>query len=808
MIELKHVTKVFEAGDTRIHALDDVSVAFREQEFVSIVGESGSGKTTFLNVVGGLMQYDSGEFYIQGKSTADFSKTDWDAYRNNSVGFVFQSYHLIPHLTIQDNVEMGMTLSGIDASQRKKRAQELLERVGLKNHMKKKPNQLSGGQQQRVAIARALANDPDIILADEPTGALDSETSVEIMELLKEISHDKLIVMVTHSQSLADKYSDRIVRFDDGKIIDDNKPFDKASEVEKDYQLNPSGMSFWTALKLSWQNIKTKKGRTAITAIASSIGIIGVAAVLALSNGMNNSIEQFESDSMSSMPISVEQQTLSLTGIAQQTESLGADFENLEEFPKSKNLLTTDMFGNLSSLAEKNNISQDYVSYLQDINPDYLQALNISYGAPMRLLKEDSDNQVAEIEPSADSFKSYPTELNKDSTDYLQSQFDLLEGAWPEEDTDLLLVVNQYNQIDETILESLGLPKEDDMASSDVVGTNYQLVMNNDYFQKNDMGLYSMPSEEQLDDLYTADNNKTLKISGVIRPKETGNIEANLGFIYFDRSLQKDFIADAKESDIVQDQEDSDVNVMTGQPFAEENDQVDLSSMSPAANLPIGATGGNQEQDAEASAASLAALTKEDWMTFLGADDVPNKIEIFPTSFETKDDVLSYLDAWNEDHPEEEQVLYNDMASIITELAGGIISAITWILVAFAAISLVVSVIMMGIIVYSSVMERTGEIGILRALGARQKDITRVFNAETFIIGLLSGVLGIGVIYLISPIVNSFITGFSGVEGVFSLNPLHALGLIIVSLALTLFGGYIPARMASKMDPVEALSKD
>lgn len=797
MIELKRVNKVYETGDTTIKALDDVSIEFREKEFVSIVGESGSGKTTFLNVVGGLMQYDSGDFLIQGKSTANFDQTDWDSYRNNSVGFIFQNYHLIPHLSVLANVEMGMTLSGIDADKRSERATELLERVGLDDHINKKPNQLSGGQQQRVAIARALANDPDIILADEPTGALDSGTSVEIMDLLKEISKDKLIVMVTHSQDLADEYSDRVVRFSDGKIIGDSKPYDSSDEYA-DYKLNPTGMSFWTALKLSAQNIMTKKGRTAVTAIASSIGIIGVAAVLALSNGMNNAIEEFESDSMSAMPITIDRQTISINNVAQTTETLGSDYANMEEYPNTSQLYTSDMLGSLSTLAQENNISQEYLDYLTDMNPEYLQATNISYNAPLHLLKENTDGEVVELEASDTEFRSYPTTPTEGNSAYLENQFDLLEGSWPVNANDLLLVVNEYNQVDQSILDALQLPSSEEMEPSDFLGQSYQLIMNDDYYQTTEIGGYRTPTDEELTDIYEADSNQTIEISGIIRPKEDGNIAAELGFVYFDRSLKENLIENTQSSQIVQDQEDSDVNLMTGQPFAEEGTEETSTPQTPA--MPAGG--------ASQATSGIPELTKDEWMTALGATATPSSIELFPNSFEFKDEVLNHLNAWNENHGEEEQVIYNDLASVITSLAGGIITAITWILVAFAAISLVVSVIMMGIIVYSSVMERTGEIGILRALGARQKDITRVFNAETFIIGLLSGVIGIAFIYLISPMVNSLIVDFSGVEGVFSLNPLHAVGLVIISLLLTLLGGYIPARMASKMDPVEALNQD
>lgn len=786
MIKLRNVTKTYRSGDYTVRALDEISVQFRDNEFVAIVGESGSGKSTLLNVIGGLLTYDSGEMLIQGTSTRDFKAHDWDAYRNHSIGFIFQNYQLITHLSVLANVEMGMTLAGVPTSERREKAKKALERVGLIDHINKRPNQLSGGQMQRVAIARALVNDPDIILADEPTGALDQETSREIMDLLKEISEEKLIIMVTHSMELAESYADRRIIFSDGHIIDDSNP----TETERNDQglhLNATGMSMWTALKLSFQNIMTKKGRTFLTAFASSIGIIGVALVLSLSNGMQKQIDNFERESMSSYPIAIENETISFEAMMQQ----GMEINNDSSDAVAEGTLEAHTFQeNLDSIAVQNDITPDYIAYLEKMPNDLLQGLRYTYGASLNLLTEKGD-EVTKVDPVGGQMDAFPSLPNERSLTYLQDQYELIAGEWPQSGTDMILATNDRQKIDSRVLEALGITIEEGEALDlkTLVGKTYQLVPQDVYY-KNSEDFYLPPtSTEELTTIYNNEANKEVKISGIVRLKEAGSGLTMMGGMFYSGELMEQFIEDAMASEIVQAQRDSDINVVTQQPFAAEREP-------------------SISQGMQGAPTTASQLTKNDWLSYLGGSDSPNKIEIYPGSFDDKDDVIVYLDAWNDQVDEEEQIVYSDQAALITDLSSGIMGTVTYVLVAFAGISLVVSMVMIGIIIYISVLERTQEIGILRALGAREKDITRVFNAETLIIGLASGLIGLATTYSALPLINQVIERLTDLPNVAQLNPVHAGALLLISIVLTFIGGVIPAKMAAKKDPVEALSGD
>lgn len=811
MIELKNTTKTYQAGDYTVKAIDDVSLAFRPNEFVAVVGESGSGKTTLLNVIGGLLSYDEGEMLVRDRSTQSFKKTDWDAYRNNSVGFIFQNYQLIPHLSVLSNVEMGLTLSGVDKKTRHQRASELLDRVGLKAHMNKKPSQLSGGQMQRVAIARALANDPDIILADEPTGALDSETSEEIMSLLTEISQDKLILMVTHSRDQAKRYASRIIELKDGQVIEDTHPY-QASSRDTDYQLNKTGMSFWNALKLSGQNIMTKKGRTLITAVAASIGIFGVAVILALSNGLNNQIANFERESLASYPLEIQSETVSVEAMMSMGEASG---EEREKYPQEQTLLTKTFIEDIEDMQINNAITDDYLNYLEDIPREYIQAINYDYPASLNVLTE-FDDEVRAVDRSTGGLETLPGKDENEEFNFVKSKYDLLEGDWPADESGLLLVVDAYNQIDTTVLDSIGISYSDDQEIdfNAVLDKEYQLVYQDDFYTK-EGDLYRAPqSQADYEEIYEEANNLDLSIAGVIRPKEDSNIEVRLGGLMYSNQLKMDFIAEAQESDIVEDQREADYHLLTGQAFA--SDEEDSAAedfqaptqMEPPAEAIPSASGAPAEitTPTEAYAMTQASMTKEEWLSYLGDESKPSYIAIYPSTFDSKNEIVTYLEAWNEDAAEEDQVIVTDMAALITDLSGGLMNAITIALVAFASISLVVSMIMIGIIIYVSVLERTGEIGILRALGAREKDISRVFNAETFIIGLSSGLLGILFAYLLTIPINYIIYQLTELENVAQLHPAHVGALLAISVVLTLIGGIIPARIAAKKDPVLALS--
>ncbi|NFV14017.1 ABC transporter ATP-binding protein/permease [Clostridium sporogenes] len=786
MLQIKDLKKVYTTGEFKQTALDGVSIDFRQSEFVAILGPSGSGKTTLLNMLGGLDQYDSGNMVINGLSTKKFGESDWDTYRNNSVGFIFQSYNLIPHLSIVDNVEMGMTLSGVPKSEKRQKATYVLEKVGLGNHIHKKPNQLSGGQMQRVAIARALANDPEIILADEPTGALDTQTSEQIMDLIKEIAKDKLVIMVTHNPELAEEYADRIVSFSDGKIVSDTNPF-VSENNSKDYKPKKTSMNFLTALKLSGNNIVTKKWRTALTAFASSIGIIGVALVLSLSNGFNKQINEFEKDSLSNYPISIEQNSMSL-GMSPSSKS--KDKEKTE-FPNKSMIYPYD--SSKDAAVHTNVISTEYVDYIKKIDSSLINGISYTRNVNMNILKKQ-DGKVVSMNTLAAAFSTYPSKGDSFETDYLKSYYDVLAGSYPKNEKELMLVVDKYNQVDTSILEALGFSADSKNINFDsMIGTEYKLVYNDDYYTQSGKYFTVNGDTTNLKNLYNNKNAVTLKISGIIRIKEDANVSnLSTGIVYSDQ-LAQDFIENAKNSKIVLSQKEAKYNVMNGNLLTEKTITT-TAAVHGAPNMTTNITS-NVE-------------TKDDVLASLGATSSPASILIYPVNFEAKDNITTYLDDWNKELKEEDQIVYTDMASMITSLTGNIMDGITIVLVAFAGISLVVSMIMIGIIIYISVLERTKEIGVLRALGARKKDITRVFNAETFIIGFCSGGLGIAITYLLTIPVNSILYKFTDLNNVAQLNPLHAIALVITSIVLTMIGGAIPSKMAAKKDPVIALRSE
>ncbi|HDK7184795.1 TPA: ATP-binding cassette domain-containing protein [Clostridium botulinum] len=786
MLQIKDLKKVYTTGEFKQTALDGVSIDFRQSEFVAILGPSGSGKTTLLNMLGGLDQYDSGDMIINGLSTKKFGESDWDTYRNNSVGFIFQSYNLIPHLSIIDNVEMGMTLSGVPKSEKRQKATYVLEKVGLGNHIHKKPNQLSGGQMQRVAIARALANDPEIILADEPTGALDTQTSEQIMDLIKEIAKDKLVIMVTHNPELAEEYADRIVSFSDGKIVSDTNTF-VSENNSNDYKPKKTSMNFLTALKLSGNNIVTKKWRTALTAFASSIGIIGVALVLSLSNGFNKQINEFEKDSLSNYPISIEQNSMSL-GMSPSSKS--KDKEKTE-FPNGSMIYPYD--SSKDAAVHANAISTEYVDYIKKIDSSLINGISYTRNVNMNILKKQ-DGKVVSMNTSAAAFSTYPSKGDSFETDYLKSYYDVLKGSYPKNEKELVLVVDKYNQVDTSILEALGFSADSKNINFDsMIGTEYKLIYNDDYYTQSGKYFTVNGDTTNLENLYNNKNAVTLKISGIIRIKEGANVSnLSTGIVYSDQ-LAQDFIENAKNSRIVLAQKEAKYNVMNGNLLTEKT------STTTAAVHPTPSMTTNITSNVE---------TKDDVLASLGATSSPTSISIYPVNFEAKDNITTYLDDWNKELKEEDQIVYTDMASMITSLTGNIMDGITIVLVAFAGISLVVSMIMIGIIIYISVLERTKEIGVLRALGARKKDITRVFNAETFIIGFCSGGLGIAITYLLTIPVNSILYKFTDLNNVAQLNPLHAIALVITSIILTMIGGAIPSKMAAKKDPVIALRSE
>jgi len=793
MLEFKNIKKTYHVGGIETRALDDISVAFREKEFVAILGTSGSGKTTCLNIIGGLDHYDSGELIIKGKKTSDFQEQDWDAYRNNSIGFVFQNYNLISHLSIIANVELGMTLSGVSSEEKRRRALEVLEQVGLKDHLHKKPNQLSGGQMQRVAIARALANNPEILLCDEPTGALDTTTSIQIMDLIKEVAKDRLVIVVTHNPEIADQYADRIIRFQDGKIISDTHPHQERPKPDS-FILKKTSMNFLTALKLSFTNIWTKKGRTFLTALASSIGIIGIAVILSLSTGFKAQIDTFQSDAMSEFPIIVSQSAMQLNAenMASMQDIIKDKMMGTEEYAISDEVYLYDP--SETTIAHTNIFTDDYINYLNKIDPEICSSIGYTRIVGMNMLR-DVNGTVSPVSlksimsslgegmsissmagmanlASMDEIglSSYPKQLKEGDGSYLEKNYDLLSGAYPQSATDLVLVIDAKNRIDLNSLKGLGFDTENitSIKFTDILGTEFKIISNNDYYVKTEMGSY-LPGQDYKA-MYASDKSITVKIVGVVRQKQDVRIGILGSGIAYSDELSQMVIDDAVNSDIVKAQQLSNKNIMNMEDMDEK--------------------------------------TKANFLAYLGGNATPFMVMVYPDNFEDKEAVLAYLDAYNDGKKIDNQVIYTDLAGRMTDLTGGIMDAITLVLIAFAAISLVVSLIMIGIITYTSVLERTKEIGVLRALGARKKDITRVFDAETFILGVFSGILGIVIAWILTIPINAILYDLTELSGVANLQILHAGLLLVISTVLTVLGGHIPARMASKKDAVEALRSE
>ncbi len=770
MLEIKHIKKSYKTGDFVQKALNDVSIQFRQNEFVAILGPSGSGKTTLLNVLGGLDHYDSGDLIINGKSTKNFKAADWDAYRNNSVGFIFQSYNLIGHISIQDNVEMALTLSNVKKKERRKRAREALKSVGLLEHAHKRPNQLSGGQMQRVAIARSLVNNPDIILADEPTGALDSNTSKQIMDLIQKIASDKLVIMVTHNQDLAYQYATRVIEVKDGKVVSDSNPLTKEEQEEEQYKLKKTKMSFMEALYLSFNNIMTKKGRTLITAFASSIGIIGIALILSLSNGFDLQIDKFERGILSAMPIMISKQSMDLD-----EESLvQLTGEEQEKYPDKQTVIPKD--NALESLVHQNKINDDYINYIENIPSDLVYGVSYTKMTALNVLTEH-DGKVSVADTQDISFSALPKSLDENTPNAaMEAYYDILAGTLPQKKEDIVLIVDASNRVNTEILQLLGFDTMDEIPFDEIIGKTIKVALNDDFYVK--MGDYFVRNQD-LQSVY--DNSITLTVSGILRMKEDFPSYVSSASLCYTNELLDEVTAANNESEIVKAQQASDVNVLTGMPFSD-------STSNPSSSSSAGMT-----------------MTKDTVLGYLGADQTPYMIYLFPKDFESKDELLEYLDAYNDDKEDDDKVIYMDQAELISSMSSSIMSAVTIVLIAFSSISLIVSSIMIGIITYISVLERTKEIGILRALGARKKDISRVFNAETFIIGITSGLIGIGIALILTIPANQIIYNLTELENVAILNPLHALILILVSMTLTMIGGFIPARIAAKKDPVEAL---
>lgn len=772
MLELKDIKKSYQTTGLMDHALNGVNLRFQDNEFVSILGPSGSGKTTLLNIVGGLDRYTSGDLLIDGKSTKDFSESDWDAYRNSTVGFVFQNYNLISHLSLIDNVDMALRLSGIPAKERRARTLKVLDEVGLSDHIHKRPNQLSGGQMQRVAIARALVNNPKILLADEPTGALDSKTSIQIMDLIKKISKDRLVIMVTHNGDIAAQYSDRIVRLLDGQVIEDTRPVAAETMVSTSRLMTKkTSMSYPTAIKTSFKNLLTKKGRTIVTAIAGSIGIIGIALVLAISTGMTGYVNTMQSDTLAGFPITINSvvSTDFMSRRQSTIDSMTGSQDTTGEFPTGDTIYSYDSAANTT--LHTNKIDENFLNYLSNIDPTLVNSISYTRAVAMNLVAHTDAGgyiKVATKVGGSGLFSGGSSVFSEipDNPDFIQSQYDLLAGVYPSTFDQLLLVVDNQNRVDVSILDALGIGINDSYSFSDFIGKSFKIIPNDQYYEV--AGSKYIPGTDY-EAMYLNPASIEITIAGIMRVSPDASSELLSNGLNYTTMLTEHVLTLAATSDVVTAQIASPtINVLTGTAF---NSQVTYQSV----------------------------------MRTLGGDTTPTGVQIYPVSFDSKDAIKAYLDAYNVGKANEDTIVYSDLAETISTTISSLINTITIILAAFAGISLLVSSIMIGIITYVSVVERTKEIGIMRSLGARKKDIARIFNAETILIGFGSGLLGIFLAFLLNFPVNLIIERYIGVAGFSVLTLPTAIGLIVLSTFLTLIAGLFPSRIASKKDPVVAL---
>ena len=884
MLQLKNIKKQYVTGDTTVEALKGIDLEFRENEFVSILGQSGCGKTTLLNIIGGLDQYTSGDLIINGKSTKDFKDADWDTYRNNSIGFVFQSYNLIPHQTVLSNVELALTLSGVSKAERRRRATEALEKVGLGDQLHKKPNQMSGGQMQRVAIARALVNNPDILLADEPTGALDSETSVQIMELLKEIAKERLIIMVTHNPELAEQYSTRIIRILDGELKNDSNPYSvdektneeakakaskKATRAEKKQakkKKKKTSMSFFTALSLSMNNLMTKKGRTFLTSFAGSIGIIGIALILALSTGMQAYIDKVQEDALASYPVTIQKQTVDMTTMmtsmmeAMVTED-GIQHDDGRVY--SRNVMN-QILVSLTSKIQTNNL-EAFKAYIDSTKGqsgsiwDNAKDVQYVYKTSMNIYLADTTNGVQQINPislyddiglgsmmemssgmggsAMNNAEVWKELLNNQEA--LDNQYELLYGTWPQEYNDVVIVTDKNGEISDYTIYALGLRDSDELANTlnkilsgkntdleeeeqvsytfeELCGLSFKFVPNCDRYKKTDGIWIDMSTNEEYMKS-VLENALDINICGIV--KNTNKNAMEIGTIGYTSELTEYIINTTNESEIAKEQlANPTIDIFSGKPFesddTQQTPQFDMNNLTEEQMQYLASLSDEEKQALMQSMTQGTTNTYEDNIEAIGIMDLadPWEINIYPKDFESKENIAQIIKDYNKKYTDAGQdeyaIQYSDIVGTMMESVSDVVNIISYALMAFVSISLVVSSIMIGIITYISVLERTKEIGILRSIGASKKDISRVFNAETFIIGLVAGVLGIGITLLLSIPINIIIKNLTGVDNIAALPFVGAVVLILISMFLTMLSGFVPAKMAAKKDPVEALRSE
>ena len=880
MLTLRQITKVYSGGEMRVNALRGIDLEFGSSEFAAILGPSGCGKTTLLNIIGGLDQYTEGDLIIRGKSTKEFRESDWDTYRNHAVGFVFQSYNLIPHQTVLANVELALTLNGIGREERRRRAMEALEKVGLADQIKKRPNELSGGQMQRVAIARALVNNPEILLADEPTGALDSETSIQVMEILREIARERLVIMVTHNPDLANEYADRIIRLLDGKVISDNRIVREETPAGTGTGAAETGrkkhsMSIFTALNLSLTNLLTKKGRTLLTAFAGSIGIIGIALILSISNGVNAYIERVQRDTLSAYPLEINSRSMDMT---ETLNNLFGETDEIREHADGKIYSGTRMTNTMSAMMSgvKENDLASFKAWLDDPANgigSLVSGIQYEYETPLVIYRTDHGLKM-QVNPSTTMeatgmmdmwnlgaagagiqqtmMDTFMKRLNVfepmlDNEELLKSQYEILSGRMPENMYEVVLILNRRNELSDYTLYSLGLKDQGELRGQftglmqgngiqsedmeftyeDLMGLEFKLLPATDLYVKSGSFWKDMSGDEAFlaEKLASATE---LKIVGVLRPAEGAVTTTNSGTIGYRRELMHEMIRRVTESPIVQEQTaNPGTDVFTGQEFHAE--EVDVLSLVDSMEMPELITLMEEKgfvppgmipdvlkplitkdivtQFVQKGTVMLEGNTLEDNLEKLGVSDErkPSAILIYPKDFESKKTLSGKIRGYNAAAGEEKEIRYTDVLELMMSSVTTIVNAISYVLIAFVAISLVVSSIMIGIITYISVLERTKEIGILRAIGASRKDVARVFNAETLIVGFGAGVIGIAVTLVLVMVANVILKSVTGIPNLAALPPFAGVVLVVISMVLTLIAGIIPSQVAARKDPVVAL---
>lgn len=810
MLELRNIKKDYVSNECKVEALKQINLSFRESEFVSILGPSGCGKTTLLNIIGGLDRFTDGDLVINGKSTKNYTDKDFDTYRNHEIGFVFQSYNLISHQTVLQNVELALTLSGVSKKERRQKAILALERVGLKSQIHKRPNQLSGGQMQRVAIARAIVNNPNIILADEPTGALDSKTSKQIMELLTSIAKDKLVIMVTHNEELANTYSTRIIKLFDGLVIEDSNPFDgKLKNNLKTYQNIKTSMSFLTACSLSLNNLLTKKWRTLLTSFAGSIGIIGIALILSLSSGVQSYIDRVQKDTLSTYPVSITETSVDTSSLV--ASLMESNEKNAHDLDKVySNNIMTEMIKTMSSKVTTNNL-KDFKKYIDNHSEIKKYVTDIQYGYDIPLQVYKNSSEVVKVNPSKvleimqydnsqmmgmSNSPSLWQEMMSNE-EFLKTQYDIVKGTWPKEKDEIVLIVDKNNEVSDYALYSLGLKDQKELLDimnkvmkneeikltetsytyDDILNQTFKLILNTDYYVK-DKNVWMNLENNDEHMKKVIENGLTLKIVGILRPNSSSKATSMTGTIGYLKSLS-DYLRDSiNEQAIVKEQlSKNTINVFTNKPFA-----------------------------------NMESLNDNLSLLGVSSSDSPKSINFYANSFDDKEKIIAFIDEYNnlmkKDQKEENIINYTDIVYAMMDGVSSIVDTISYVLIAFVTISLIVSSIMIGIITYISVLERTKEIGILRSIGASKKDIGRVFNAETMIIGLVAGLFGILVTMFLNVFVNILIKSWTDIANLSHLPIIGAIILIVISVLLTLIAGLIPSRIASKKDPVEALRSE